>query len=50
MDVSRFRQPTEFRGVSQLWRRKYGSCVKASKPAEPLTEGEQATFELTPIA
>ncbi len=50
MDLSRFRQPTEFRGVSQLCRRKYGSRVKPSKPDEPLTEGEKATFQLTPIA
>jgi hypothetical protein len=50
MDVSRLRQPTEFLGVAQLCRRKYGSCVKPSKPDEPLTEGEKATFQLTPIA
>jgi hypothetical protein len=50
MDASRFRQQTEFRGVSQLCRRKFGSCVKPSKPDEPLTEGEKATFELTLIA
>jgi hypothetical protein len=50
MHVSRFCQPTEFRGVSQLCRRKYGSCVKPSIPDEPLTEGEKATFQLTPIA
>ena len=50
MDVSRIRQPTEFRGVWQLYRRKYRSYVKPSKPDEPLTEGEKATFELTPIA
>jgi hypothetical protein len=50
MDVSRFRQPTEFRGVWQLYRRKYRSCVKSSKADEPLTEGEKATLQLTPIA
>jgi hypothetical protein len=50
MDVSRFRQPTEFRGVWQLYRRKYRSYVKPSKPDEPLTEGEKATFELTQVA
>jgi hypothetical protein len=50
MDVSRFWQPTEFRGVSQLGRRKYGSCVKPSKPDGPVTEGEKATFHVTPIA
>jgi len=50
MDVSRLRQQTEFRGVSQLCRRKFGSFVKPSKPDEPLTEGEKTTFQLTPIA
>jgi len=50
MDVSRFGQPTEFRGASQVCRRKYGSCVNPSKPNEPLAEGERATFQLTPIA
>jgi hypothetical protein len=50
MDVSRFCQPTGFRGVSQLCRMKYGSCVKPSKQDEPLIEGEKATFQLTPIA
>jgi hypothetical protein len=38
------------RGVSLLCRGKYGSCVKPSKPDEPVTEGEKATFQLTPIA
>ena len=50
MDVSRFRQSTEFGGVWQLYRRKYRSCVKPSQPVEPLTEGEKATFEVTLIA
>jgi hypothetical protein len=50
MDVSRFRQPTEFRGVWQLYRRKHRSYVKSSKPDAPVTECEKATFELTPIA
>jgi deazaflavin-dependent oxidoreductase (nitroreductase family) len=42
--------PEEARTVSQLYRKKYGSYVKPSQPAEPLTEGEKATFELKPIA
>jgi len=50
VEFSRFCQPTEFRGVSQLCRMKYGPCVKPSKPDEPVTEGEKATFQLTPIA
>jgi hypothetical protein len=50
MDISRFRHQTEFRCVSQLCRKKFGSCVKPSKLDEPLIEGEKATFELTPIA
>jgi len=41
--------PEEARAVSQLYRKKYGSYVKSSKPAEPLTDGEKATFELLPI-
>lgn len=40
--------PDEARAVSQLVRNKYGSMVKPSKPGEPLTPGEQATFELIP--
>jgi deazaflavin-dependent oxidoreductase (nitroreductase family) len=40
--------PDQARGVSQLVRQKYGFTVKASKPGEPLTPGEQATFELIP--
>jgi deazaflavin-dependent oxidoreductase (nitroreductase family) len=40
--------PTEARAASQLARNKYGSYVKPSKPTEPLTKGEQATFELLP--
>ena len=40
--------PTEARAASQLARNKYGSYVKPSKPTEPLTNGEQATFELLP--
>jgi hypothetical protein len=42
--------PEEARAVSQLYRKKYGSYVKPSQRAEPLTEGEKATFELTPVA
>lgn len=40
--------PEEARGVSHLHRDKYGPMVKPSKPGEPLTTGEQATFELLP--
>jgi deazaflavin-dependent oxidoreductase (nitroreductase family) len=40
--------PTEAREVSALYRRKYGPFVRASKPNQPLTPGEQATFELIP--
>ena len=42
--------PVEARATSGLYARKYGSSVKASKPDEPLTPGEQATFELIPAA
>jgi deazaflavin-dependent oxidoreductase (nitroreductase family) len=40
--------PEEARAVSQLVRKKYGFLVRASKPGQPLTPGEQATFELLP--
>ena len=40
--------PAEARATSELYRRKYGPFVKASKPNQPLTPGEQATFELLP--
>jgi deazaflavin-dependent oxidoreductase (nitroreductase family) len=40
--------PVEARAVSALYRRKYGPFVKASRPNQPLTPGEQATFELLP--
>jgi deazaflavin-dependent oxidoreductase (nitroreductase family) len=40
--------PEEARAVSQLVRKKYGLFVKASRPNQPLTPGEQATFELLP--
>jgi deazaflavin-dependent oxidoreductase (nitroreductase family) len=40
--------PGEARSISQLVRKKYGFAVKVSKPNEPLTPGEQATFELIP--
>lgn len=42
--------PAEARLVSEVVRRKYGSIVKPSRPGEPLTQGEQATFELLPAA
>ena len=41
--------PAEARAVSALYKRKYGPFVRASKPNQPLTQGEQATFELIPI-
>jgi deazaflavin-dependent oxidoreductase (nitroreductase family) len=40
--------PAEGRAVSGLYRSKYGQFVRASKPGEPLTLGEQTTFELLP--
>ncbi|HYR50832.1 MAG TPA: nitroreductase/quinone reductase family protein [Candidatus Eisenbacteria bacterium] len=40
--------PAEARAVSALYRKKYGPLVRASKPNQPLTPGEQATFELIP--
>jgi deazaflavin-dependent oxidoreductase (nitroreductase family) len=40
--------PDDARAVSQLVRKKYGFMVKVSKPGGPLTQGEQATFELLP--
>jgi deazaflavin-dependent oxidoreductase (nitroreductase family) len=41
-------EPSEARAVSELHRAKYGSFVKPSRPDEPLTTGEQASFELLP--
>jgi deazaflavin-dependent oxidoreductase (nitroreductase family) len=40
--------PAEARAVSGLYRSKYGPFVRASKPDQPLTLGEQTTFELLP--
>jgi deazaflavin-dependent oxidoreductase (nitroreductase family) len=40
--------PEEARRVSGLYPRKYGFFVRASKPGQPPTPGEQATFELLP--
>ena len=40
--------PEEARAASRIVRDKYGSTVKPSRPGEPLTPGEQATFELLP--
>ena len=40
--------PAEARAVSQRVRQKYGSYVISSKPDEPLTQAETATFELIP--
>ena len=41
-------EPSEARVVSELHRAKYGSYVKPSRLSEPLTAGEQASFELLP--
>jgi deazaflavin-dependent oxidoreductase (nitroreductase family) len=41
-------EPSEARAASERYRAKYGSSVKPSVPPEPLTMGEQATFELLP--
>lgn len=38
----------EARRVAEVIRSKYGPNVRVSKPNEPLTPGEQATFELVP--
>jgi deazaflavin-dependent oxidoreductase (nitroreductase family) len=40
--------PSEARGVAGFARQKYGAYIKPSQPDEPLTAGEQATFELIP--
>ena len=40
--------PEEARAVSHLVRKKYGAYVTPSKPGDPLTQGEQATFEVMP--
>jgi hypothetical protein len=40
--------PAEARAVSGFVRRKYGEAVAQSAGDEPMTPGEQATFELTP--
>lgn len=42
----RVTDPAEARAVSALYKRKYGPYVRASKPDQPLTLGEQTTFEL----
>ncbi len=40
--------PDEARAVSTLVRKKYGFTVRASKPDQPLSPGELASFELLP--
>ena len=40
----------EARATSHLVRKKYGDYVKPSRPGEPPTKGEQATFELIPAS
>src|SRR5712691_1170969 len=42
--------PSEARAVSGLYRGKYGPFVRPSQPGQPLTLGEQTTFELLPVA
>ncbi len=42
--------PVEARMASGLYKPKYGPFVKASRPNQPLTPGEQATFELLPAS
>jgi deazaflavin-dependent oxidoreductase (nitroreductase family) len=42
--------PAEARMVSGLYKHKYGPFVKASRPEQTLTPGEQATFELQPAS
>lgn len=44
----RVTDPAEARASSELYTKKYGESVKASKPDESLTLGEQASFELIP--
>jgi deazaflavin-dependent oxidoreductase (nitroreductase family) len=44
----RVTDPAEARRSSSLYACKYGESVKASKPDEPLTPGEVASFELLP--
>jgi hypothetical protein len=44
----RVTDPTEARASSELYTLKYRKIVQASKPGEPLTLGEQASFELLP--
>ena len=40
--------PAEARSISSLVRKKYGFTVRASKPDQPLSPGELASFELLP--
>jgi len=40
--------PSEARAIAQFGRQKYGSYYAGSRPEQPLTPGEQATFELIP--
>ncbi|HET7419618.1 MAG TPA: nitroreductase family deazaflavin-dependent oxidoreductase [Candidatus Dormibacteraeota bacterium] len=43
-------EAAEVRAVAGYASAKYGSYIKPSQPDEPLTPGEQATFELIPSA
>jgi deazaflavin-dependent oxidoreductase (nitroreductase family) len=45
----RVAEPAEARTVAEHASKKYGSYIKPSRPDQPLTAGEQATFELIPI-
>ena len=42
--------PAEARRGKSLIERKYGETVRGSQEGEPLTPGEQATFELLPLS
>lgn len=46
----RVTEPAEARAVAEHASQKYGSYIKPSRPDGPLTLGEQATFELIPVA
>ncbi len=48
VEPRRVTDPAEARAVSALYKKKYGPFVRSSKPDEPLTLGEQTTFELLP--
>jgi hypothetical protein len=41
-------EESEARDVSRRYHEKYGDAINPSAPDEPLTPGEQSTFELVP--